>query len=132
MSSERRELDQEQLKAKLEMLAREISADLSCLESGQSKELLSDFVSELYLAEADRRRREERRQRQAEGIAAAKAKGIRFGRTSKPLPENFDQLHRAWREGEMSLSQAAKACGMVRGTFYNIAVRREQAGDRAG
>ena len=101
-------------------------------EEAHSKELLGDFVSDLFVALAEQRRREERRQKQAEGIAAAKAKGVRFGRTAKPLPENFDQLHRAWRSGEMTLSQAAEACGLVRGTFYNIAVRREQTGDRAG
>ena len=131
-ASDERELSREELQAKLQRLAREISSDLAALESVQSKELLSDFVSQLFLSAADQSRREGRRQKQAEGIAAAKAKGVRFGRTAKPLPENFDQLHRAWRSGEMTLSQAAEACGLVRGTFYNIAVRREQTGDRAG
>lgn len=131
-ASNERELSREELQAKLQRLAREISSDLAALESVQSKELLSDFVSQLFLSAADQSRREGRRQKQAEGIAAAKAKGVRFGRTAKPLPENFDQLHRAWRSGEMTLSQAAEACGLVRGTFYNIAVRREQTGDRAG
>ena len=131
-ASDERELSREELQAKLQRLAREISSDLAALESVQSKELLSDFVSQLFLSTADQSRREGRRQKQAEGIAAAKAKGVRFGRTAKPLPENFDQLHRAWRSGEMTLSQAAEACGLVRGTFYNIAVRREQTGDRAG
>lgn len=72
--------DRAQVEARLNALAREISADLAGLEDGQSKELLSDFVSELYLAQADRRRRDERRRKQAEGIAAAKARGVRFGR----------------------------------------------------
>lgn len=119
--------DKLRLQAKLSALSEEISADLSRLEEAESKELLSDFVSELFLAAADRRRRTERRQRQAEGIAAAKAKGVRFGRAAKPLPDNFDRLHQAWRDGELSLTQASAACGLARGTFYNIALRREQA-----
>ena len=126
-----RKLDRGQVQEKLKLLAEEITEDLSRLESAQSKELLSDFVSQLFLSAADQSRREGRRQKQAEGIAAAKAKGVRFGRTAKPLPENFDQLHRAWRSGEMALSQAAEAGGLVRGTFYNIAVRREQTQDPA-
>ena len=125
-------LKEEELQAKLKELTAEIVSDLSALDAAHSKELLGDFVSDLFVALAEQRRREERRLKQAEGIAAAKAKGVRFGRTAKPLPENFDQLHRAWRSGEMTLSQAAEACGLVRGTFYNIAVRREQTGDRAG
>lgn len=124
-------LSEEALQVKLKELTHEIASDLAMIDAAHSKELLSDFVSDLFLALADQRRREERRQRQAEGIAAAKAKGVRFGRTAAPVPENFDALHRAWRDGEMSLSQAAAACGMVRGTFYQAAVRREQAEERA-
>lgn len=125
-------MDKEQLQEKLKELARQISQELAALESGQRKEVLSDFVSELYLATADQQRREERRKRQAEGIAAAKARGVRFGPAAKPAPENFDALRRAWRGGEMSLRQAADACGMPRGTFYNAALRREQAEEQAG
>ena len=75
---------------------------------------------------AEQSRKEERRQKQAEGIAAAKAKGVRFGRPGKPLPDNFDEARRAWRKGELSLQQAADLCGIPRGTFYNAVVRREQ------
>ena len=128
----RQKLDKEQVEAKLRALTEEISQDLSGLDSAQSKALLSDFVSALFLACAERERREERRRRQAEGIAAAKARGIRFGRTARPVPENFDELHQAWRHGEMSLQQAADACGISKGTFYGIAVRREQADSCAG
>ena len=116
-----------EMQDQLKDLAREIVSDLSALGPEQSKELLGGFVSELFLAVAEQSRKEERRQKQAEGIAAAKAKGVRFGRPGKPLPENFDELHRAWRGGELSLQQAADACGIPRGTFYNAALRREQA-----
>ena len=122
-----RETDKELLQAKLKSLAEEISADLSSLETDEGKALLSDFVSDLFLAAAEAQKRKERRRRQAEGIAAAKARGVRFGRSQKPVPENFDELCRAWRGGGMTLQEAADACGISKGTFYGIAVRREQS-----
>lgn len=118
--------DKEQMQAKLKALAEEISNDLSGLECAQSKELLSDFVSELFLAAAEQQKREERRKKQAEGIAAAKARGVRFGRTATTVPDNFDEIRRAWREGGLSLQQAADACGIAKGTFYGMVTRREQ------
>ena len=119
-------LDGEQLQIKLKRLAEEIASDLSSVGPALSKELLGGFVSDLFLVVAEQRRRAERRQKQAEGIAAAKAKGVHFGRPAKPLPEGFDEIHQAWRDGRISLQQAADACGIARGTFYNIAMRREQ------
>ena len=118
--------DKELLQTKLKKLAEEISADLSALEADQSRELLGSFVSDLYFAAAEQTRRKERRQRQAEGIAAAKARGVRFGRTAAPVPDNFDEIHQAWRGGEMSLQQAANTCGVSKGTFYGMASRKEQ------
>ena len=122
----------DEIRAKLQGLAREITSDLAALESAQSKELLSDFVSELFLSMADQTRREDRRQKQAEGIAAAKAKGVRFGRPAAAVPDNFDDVHQAWRDGKLSLQQAANACGVARGTFSSIAMRREEAGGCVG
>ena len=46
------------------------------------------------------------------------------------MPDNFDEVHQAWREGDLSLQQAADACGIARGTFYGMAVRKEQAADQ--
>ena len=63
------------------------------------------------------------RQRQAEGIAAARARGVRFGRPPRALPENFHEVQRRWREGEMTLEEAARACGMARSTFHERAKR---------
>ena len=65
------------------------------------------------------------RKRQAEGIAAAKAKGVKFGRPPIPLPDNFYPVHKAWRAKKMTLKQAAATCGMPVGTFYSKAVRFE-------
>ena len=62
--------------------------------------------------------RENIRIRQAEGIAAAKANGVKFGRPELPLPDNFNEIHRLWRDKKMSLKEAAKACSMAESTFY--------------
>ena len=116
----------DELRGQLKALAQEIVSSLSSLDPEQSRELLGGVVSDLFLSVAEQSRKEERRQKQAKGIAAAKAKGVRFGRPGKPLPDNFDEARRAWRKGELSLQQAADLCGIPRGTFYNAVVRREQ------
>ena len=67
------------------------------------------------------------RQRQAEGIAAAKAKGIRFGRVPKPLPENFHAVYQRWKSGEITGTAAAKECGMPLSTFRYRAEIYEKA-----
>ena len=67
------------------------------------------------------------RKRQAEGIAAEKARGVKFGRPLIPLPENFRTAHAAWRAKKLTLRQAADACHMKVGTFYDKAVKLEKA-----
>ena len=62
---------------------------------------------------------------QAEGIAAAKAKGVKFGRPPLPLPDNFYEVHKAWRTKKLTLKQAAAACNMPVGTFYGKARKFE-------
>ena len=57
------------------------------------------------------------RTRQAEGIAAAKARGVRFGRPPKPLPENFRPLYQQWKNGRITCTAAARLCGMPLSTF---------------
>lgn len=119
--------DDETLQDQLKALAREIVAELSDLEPARSKELLGDFVSELFLSAAEQTRREEQRRRQAEGIAAAKARGVRFGRPAPSLPDNFDEVYQAWRDGTLSVRKAASACGMAESSFYSAATRRAQS-----
>ena len=124
--------EDEMLQEQVRRLAQEVLSEISELEPSRSKEILGAFVSELFLSVAEQERRQMRRERQAEGIAAAKARGVRFGRTGMPAPENFDRLHQAWRNGEMSLQQAANACGISKGTFHGMAVRKEKAESCAG
>jgi len=95
--------------------------DMPLLDTRQNRDLtgtlIADIVLQLlsYVAQTER---EFIRQRQAEGIAAAKAKGVKFGRPSLPLPDNFQAVCQAWRDKKMTLSEAAQACNMPVGTFY--------------
>ena len=83
--------------------------------------LISDLVLTLlsYVAENER---ENIRQRQA----AAKARGVRFGRPRKELPENFEEVSAEWREKKLTLRQAAEQCNMPMSTFYDKARERKK------
>lgn len=105
--------------------------DMPLLDTRQGKDLMGTFIADLvlqilsFVAQSER---ENIRRRQAEGIAAAKARGVRFGRPPQPLPGNFYEVHRSWRNKKMTLQQAAKACGMPEGTFYAKARKFEKEG----
>ena len=102
--------------------------DMPLLDTQQGKDLMGTFIADLvlqifsFVAQNDR---EFIRKRQTEGIAAAKAKGVEFGRPPIPLPDNFYPVHKAWRAKKLTLKQAAAACGMPAGTFYSKAVKFE-------
>ena len=103
--------------------------DMPLLDTRQGKDLMGTFIADLvlqilsFVAQSER---ENIRRRQQEGIAAAKARGVKFGRPPLPLPENFYEVHRRWRNKELTLRQAAEACGMPAGTFYGKAVKFEK------
>lgn len=102
--------------------------DMPLLDTRRGKDLMGTFLSDIVLQVLSFVAENERsniRQRQAEGIAAAKASGVRFGRPPLPLPENFQEVYRAWRGKQITLKQAAQACQMPEGTFYAKAVRVE-------
>ena len=102
--------------------------DMPLLDTRRGKDLMGTFLSDIvlqvlsFVAENER---DNIRQRQAEGIAAAKARCVRFGRPPLPLPDNFHMLHQAWRGQKITLRQAARACGMPTGTFYSKAIKLE-------
>ena len=115
----------------LQQLAREVMSEISELDPSHSAELLGAFVSELFFLEAEQRQRETRRQKQAKGIAAAKAKGVRFGPKPGTMPDDFEELRQAWRDKKIPLSMAAELCGVPRSTFYDAALRAETRTGRA-
>ena len=94
--------------------------DMPLLDTRRGKDLMGTFLSDIVLQVLSFVAENERtniRQRQAEGIAAAKSKGVRFGRPPSPLPENFHSAYQKWRSGKMTGTDAAKACGMPLSTF---------------
>lgn len=122
---------EEEIQAHLWELSREITDGLSKLGLDKRKEFLGALVGELYYSTAAQDRSDKNRQRQREAVAAAKARGVRFGPARKPLPDNFDEYHRKWRLGEMKMHEVAAACGMAKTTFHTAAMRKEQSDARA-
>ncbi len=104
--------------------------DLPILDTRREKNLLGTFISDLvltllsYVAENERTTI---RQRQAEGIAAAKARGVHFGRTPKPLPVNFHEVYQKWKMKKITVKEAAEQCGMPQTTFYEKAKKYEKS-----
>lgn len=111
------------IQSDLKDITEDVISLLSGVDVAASQELLMQLVSDLFYAQAQKRQREERLVKQSEGIAAAKARGVQFGPRRKPLPENFEEYCEAWRDGQMSLREAAKACGMSHSSFHQAVVR---------
>lgn len=95
--------------------------DMPLLDTARDKDLLGTLISDLVLqllSFVAQNERENIRQRQAEGIAAAKARGVKFGRPRKYLPENFDELYAAWKGGKMTNEELSHQCGMALSVIY--------------
>ena len=113
-----------------EKKADNVVIDMPLLDTRREKNLLGTFISDVVLALLSYVAENERtniKQRQAEGIAAAKARGVKFGRPPLPIPENFYQMHKDWRAGKITIEEAAKACNMCPKTFYSKAVKYEKS-----
>jgi len=94
--------------------------DMPLLDTRRGKDLVGTFLADIVLQVLSFVAENERtniRQRQAEGIAAAKARGVRFGRPPKPLPEGFHCAYQRWKSGKCTCTAAAKECGMPLATF---------------
>lgn len=103
--------------------------DMPLLDTRRGKDLMGTFLSDIVLQILSFVAENERsniRQRQAEGIAAAKARGVRFGRPPLPLPDNFPEVYQHWKDGEVTGTAAAKACGMPLSTFRYRAAQYEK------
>ncbi len=103
--------------------------DMPLLDTRRGKDLMGTFLGDIVLQVLSFVAENERsniRQRQAEGIAAAKARGVRLGRPPKPLPKSFFLAVERWKKGELSGKQAAEACSMPVSSFYYRAKKQEK------
>ncbi len=102
--------------------------DMPLLDTRNGRDLMGTFIADLvlqilsFVAQSER---ENIRARQAQGIAAAKARGVCFGRPPRPLPENYRSAYGRWKAGEITGTAAAKECGMTLSTFRYRAARLE-------
>ena len=95
--------------------------DMPLLDTRNGKDLMGTFIADLvlqilsFVAQSER---ENIKKRQAEGIAAAKSKGIKFGRPEIAKPDDFSNIVKDWNKGTISTAEALKLCNMSTSTFY--------------
>lgn len=116
------------------MLTKEKKIDIQVIDmpllntDSENEGLTGTFISDLvlqilaYVAETER---SFIKQRQAEGIAIAKANGVQFGRGRKEMPEEFESYYKMWKDGEVSVREAGKVLGISHTTFYRSCKERE-------
>lgn len=104
--------------------------DMPLLDTRRGKDLLGTLIADLVLSLLSYVSENERcaiRQRQKEGIEAARRKGVRFGRPQKVLPENFEQIYMLWVNREINGNEAARLCDFSRTTFYRKVKEMEES-----
>ena len=95
--------------------------DMPLLDTRNGKDLMGTFIADLVLqilSFVAQNERENIKKRQAEGIAAAKAKGVKFGRPEIAKPDDFSNIVKDWNKGTISTAEALKLCNMSTSTFY--------------
>ena len=95
--------------------------DMPLLDTRNGKDLMGTFIADLVLqilSFVAQNERENIRKRQAQGIAVAKAKVIKFGRPEIALPENFGELVHDWEKKKLPLPEVLELCKMSKATFY--------------
>lgn len=98
--------------------------DMPLLDTRRGKDLMGTFLSDIvlqvlsFVAENEHKNI---RQRQKEGIEAAMQRGVQFGRSQMPMPDNFEQVYEKWMNKEISGEEAARQCNLARTTFYRRA-----------
>ena len=116
----------EEIQNQWRVITKEIGADICVLDmpllaTRQGKDLMGTFIADLvlqilsFVAQSER---ENIKKRQEQGIAAAKAKGVRFGRPEIPLPDNFGKIVKDWEKKRISFEEILKICNMSEATFY--------------
>lgn len=97
--------------------------DMPLLDTTQRKDLLGTFISDLVLQLLSFVAENERvniRKRQAEGIAAAQKRGVKFGRPKKKIPDNYEENYILWKNKKITAQKAAENCGLSIWAFYRI------------
>ena len=95
--------------------------DMPLLDTRNGKDLMGTFIADLVLqilSFVAQNERENIKKRQAQGIAAAKARGVKFGRPESPVPIEFDELIKKWEKKQLSLDQVLAICNISEATFY--------------
>lgn len=95
--------------------------DMPLLDTRTAKDLMGTFIADLVLQILSFVAENERvniKKRQEQGIAAAKARGVRFGRPEKPVPEDFEEIVQQWQGKELDINQVLLHCDMSAATFY--------------
>ena len=136
LSLDRLGRDYEQILSEWKRITKTIGMDICVLDMpvldtrSRGGTLAGRFIADVvlqvlsFVAENERNNIHER---QSQGIAAAKERGVKFGRPASPVPENFDIVRHLWRQKKLTLAQAADACGMKKGTFYGKVRRAEES-----
>jgi len=107
-----------------EKKAQVIVLDMPLLDTRQGRDLTGTLIADIVLqllSYVAQKERENIRQRQAEGIAAAKLRGVRFGRPCKELPEGFEEVAELWRNNQISGREAARRLHVAHNTFFKWA-----------
>ena len=116
----------EEIQKQWRVLTKEIGIDICVidmplLDTRNGKDLMGTFIADLvpqilsFVAQSER---ENIKKRQAEGIAAAKAKGVKFGRPEKAVPDDFGKIVKAWEQKKLPLAEVLRQCNMSEATFY--------------
>ncbi len=95
--------------------------DMPLLDTRQDEDLMGTFIADLVLqilSFVAQNERENIRKRQLQGIAAAKSRGVRFGRPERPLPNDFISLIKQWENKKIALSEILQHCKISEATFY--------------
>ena len=116
----------EEIQKQWRILTKEIGIDICILDmplldTRNGRDLMGTFIADLVLqilSFVAQNERENIRRRQAEGIAAAKARGVKFGRPEKKPPDDFGKIVMAWEQKRLSLYDVLKRCDMSEATFY--------------
>ena len=106
----------------IDRLGRNYQDEMPLLDTRRGKDLVGTFLSDIVLQVLSFVAENERtniKSRQREGIEAAKARGVVFGRPVKELPDNFSRIYKKWRAGDIKAHEAAALCSVSRSTFYS-------------